>query len=387
MKVVFLSYSDFKGGASIAAYSIFKAINKKNFFFLTVEKKFKKSISIFSNLKKFYINLLRILEKVFVFFFDKKKFHQSLNIFNTHIQNKIENYNPDIINLHWVNRSMISLNEIYNLKSKIILSLHDMWHFSSTQHYFISEKNKSFISKYCWNIKKKIIYKKNVFFIAHNKWMFNEIIKRHPKLKSKIFLSNNYPIDINLFKPRNKINLRKKYKLPLNKKIIFFSAQDINDERKGFKYFMKIVKKLSNNKDLFFLSLGGNDFNTEIYENYKHINFISNKRSSELYSLSDIFLCTSTIDNLPLTILEALSSGNLVISFDNGGAKYVLKNIGYVFKISKINNLIKLINNLDKKLLKKKSILSRKFAKKYFNKKIIALSYDKIFKEIYNRKI
>ena len=387
MKVVFLSYSDFKGGASIAAYSIFKAINKKRFFFLTVEKKFKKSVSNFSYFIKICIFTFRTLEKILIFLFNKKKFHQSLNIFNSSIKKKIEIYNPDIINLHWINRSMISLNEINNLESKLVLSLHDMWFFSPTQHYFLKEEKQTFISKYCWNIKKKIIYKKNVFFIAHNKWMLSQITKRHPKLKNKIFLSNNYPIETNLFKPRNKINLRKKYKLPLNKKIIFFSAQDINDERKGFKYFMKIVKKLSNNKDLFFLSLGGNKVNTELYENYKHINFISNKRSSELYSLSDIFLCTSIIDNLPLTILEALSSGNVVISFDNGGAKNVLKNIGYVFKISKINNLIKLIDNLDQKSLNKKSIQSRKFAKKYFDKKVIARSYEKIFKEIYNRQI
>ncbi len=387
MRIVFLSYSDFKGGASIAAYSIFKAINKKRFFFLTVEKKFKKSVSNFSYFIKICIFTFRTLEKILIFLFNKKKFHQSLNIFNSSIKKKIEIYNPDIINLHWINRSMISLNEINNLESKLVLSLHDMWFFSPTQHYFLKEEKQTFISKYCWNIKKKIIYKKNVFFIAHNKWMLSQITKRHPKLKNKIFLSNNYPIETNLFKPRNKINLRKKYKLPLNKKIIFFSAQDINDERKGFKYFMKIVKKLSNNKDLFFLSLGGNKVNTELYENYKHINFISNKRSSELYSLSDIFLCTSIIDNLPLTILEALSSGNVVISFDNGGAKNVLKNIGYVFKISKINNLIKLIDNLDQKSLNKKSIQSRKFAKKYFDKKVIARSYEKIFKEIYNRQI
>ena len=387
MRIVFLSYSDFKGGASIAAHSIFKAINKKNTFFLTVEKKYKKSVLIFSYFRRLCIFTFRVLEKIIIFLFNKSKFHQSLNIFNTFIKKKIEVYKPDIINLHWINRSMISLNEINNLKSKLVFSLHDMWFFSPTQHYFVKEENKNFISKYCWKIKKKIIYKKNVFFIAHNKWMLSQIIKKYPKLKNKIFLSNNYPIDTNLFKPRNKINLRKKYKLPLNKKIIFFSAQDINDERKGFKYFMQIVKKLSNNKDLFFLSLGRNETDAEIYENYKHINFISNKRSSELYSLSDIFLCTSTIDNLPLTILEALSSGNLVISFDNGGAKNVLKNIGFVFKISKINDLIKLIVNLDQKLLEKKSIQSRKFAKKNFNKKKIADNYNKIFKEIYNRKI
>ena len=42
MKVVFLSYSDYKGGAAIAAYSIFKSLQKKNFLYLTADKQKKK---------------------------------------------------------------------------------------------------------------------------------------------------------------------------------------------------------------------------------------------------------------------------------------------------------------------------------------------------------
>ena len=89
MRIVFLSYSDFKGGASIAAYSIFKAINKKNFFFLTVEKKFKGSISIYNISKKLIIFVYRIIEKFFLLFLKKKEFHQSLNILNVFIKKKL----------------------------------------------------------------------------------------------------------------------------------------------------------------------------------------------------------------------------------------------------------------------------------------------------------
>lgn len=155
MRIVFLSYSDFKGGASIAAFSIFKAVKKKKFFFLTVDRKFKHSIPIYSSINKFYISILRILEKIIIFLFNKKEFHQSLNIFNSFVIKKIEKYKPDIINLHWINRSMISLKEIDKFRSKIVLSLHDMWYFSSTEHYFIKENNNTAISKYCWYQKKK----------------------------------------------------------------------------------------------------------------------------------------------------------------------------------------------------------------------------------------
>ena len=71
--------------------------------------------------------------------------------------------------------------------------------------------------------------------------------------------------------------------------------------------------------------------NTLIFDEYKE--------TSDIYSLSDIYICTSLIDNLPLTVLEALSSGNLVISFKNGGAEEVLKKQDIRLKYLKFQNL------------------------------------------------
>ena len=73
MKIIFLSFSDFKGGASIAAYSIYKSLNNKKYLYLTANKKKKDSIDIFSSLNKIYISILRILEKILIFFFFEKK--------------------------------------------------------------------------------------------------------------------------------------------------------------------------------------------------------------------------------------------------------------------------------------------------------------------------
>lgn len=387
MKVIFLSFSDYKGGASKAAYSIFKAVKLKNSFFLTVYSKYKSSVEIYSLLKKIYIFNLRIIEKILIFLFSKKKYHQSLNIFNTFIQKKISKFYPDIINIHWINRSMISLAELNNFKEKILISMHDMWFINSTQHY---SKNKdisnNLLSNYCFQEKKKFLYKKNVYFIVHNNWMLNKFIKLHPSLKKKIFLSKYYPINTKIFKPRSKILLRKKYNIPLNKKIILFSAQDVRDKRKGLKYFKKIILNLSNNKSFYFISIGKNKTNFENLKNYKHIDFLPHNKIPQLYSLSDIYICTSQIDNLPLTVLEALSSGNLVISFKNGGAEEVLKKIGYTFKFSEINKMINLLKNLNSKIMKKKSTEARKFALKHLNFQNTKTQYLKIFNKINNIK-
>ena len=383
MKVVFLSYSDYKGGAAIAAYSIFKSLQKKNFLYLTADKQKKKSIDIFSNFNKIFISVSRVIEKILIYLICKKKYHQSLNIFNSFVQKKISNYHADIINVHWINRSMISISELNKFNEKIIISLHDMWFFNPTQHYFDKKQNKfDLLSKYCWQAKKKFIYKKNIFFIAHNNWMYNKFKNYHPLLKKRIFISKFYPINLNIFKPRNKISLRKKYNIPQNRKIIMFSAQDINDQRKGFVYFKKIVETLSINNKFYFISLGKSNLNFKNLKNYKHFDFLPNEKTSEIYSLSDIYICTSVLDNLPLTILEALASGNLVFSFKNGGSEEVLKKIGYTYKLSSINKMIKFINNLDDKMIKKKSALAREFAINNFNSQKIKNQYLKIFKKI-----
>lgn len=384
MRVVFLSYSDYKGGASIAARSIYKSLSNKKSIFLTVENKYKESINLFNFLEIIHIFILRVIEKILIKLFSKKQYHQSLNIFNALSYSTIKQFKPDIINLHWINRSIISLSELIKFKELTVISLHDMWFLNSTEHYFNKLNNKdNFLSRYCWKLKKIFLYKKNVFFIAHNKWMFNKFIEFHPQLKNKIFLNKYYPINTNIFKPRNKIWLRKKYNLPVHKKIIFFSAQDISDKRKGYIYFEKIFKKLSGNKNLFFISIGKNKKNLKNYHNYRHINFLPNNDVAEIYSLSDIFVCTSLIDNLPLTILEALSSGNLVFSLDNGGAKEVLKKIGYVFKLSEVNQMIQKIKYIKSHEIKKKSVLARRFALNNLVHKKIRTQYTKIFNTIY----
>ena len=388
MKIIFLSFSDHLGGASMAAYSIFKSIKKKNSFFLTVYSKFKDTHEIFNIFNKIYTNILRIIEKIIILLLSKKKNHQSLNIFDTNIYKKIKRINPDIINLHWINRSMISLKELNKITSKVIVSLHDMWFLNSTEHYSETKKYKNnFLENYCWREKKKFIYKKNTFFIAHNKWMQNQFIKTFPKLKNKIYLSKYYPINCKLFKPRNKILLRKKFKLPEDKIIILYSAQDITDKRKGYIYYKKILNKLSKNKKLFFLSLGNSNLKIDNYENYRHYDYLTNKKSAELYSLSDIYLCTSLIDNLPLTILEALSSGNLVVSFDSGGASEVLKQRGYIFKKKELQKLINFLDNIKESQIQKKSILSRKFSLKNFNQSKTRSYYIKIFNQIEKKQI
>ena len=85
---------------------------------------------------------------------------------------------------------------------------------------------------------------------------------------------------------------------------------------------------------------------------------------------------------MPLTILEALSSGNIVISLNNGGAKEVVNKTGYVYDFDEIDKLIKQLKQININTIRKKSKISRSFALKNFNETIISSSYKKILKQI-----
>ena len=134
MKILLFSFSDDKGGAAKASYSIFLGLKKLiiETEFLCLDKNKKYTTLLSQNI--YFTNFLRIFEKFLIIFF-KKYYHQSLNIFNSFNLKKLNLINYNIINIHWFNRSSLSLNEILKLKNKVVLSLHDMWFLNASSHY------------------------------------------------------------------------------------------------------------------------------------------------------------------------------------------------------------------------------------------------------------
>lgn len=89
----------------------------------------------------------------------------------------------------------------------------------------------------------------------------------------------------------------------------------------------------------------------------------------------DIFLNTSQVDNLPVSVLEAMALGLLVVSTDVGGLTYTFKNDVHLFfmESGEIKKWVSKINSSIKNPQKVKNILieGRSFAEN--------LSWDKIY--------
>jgi glycosyltransferase involved in cell wall biosynthesis len=129
-------------------------------------------------------------------------------------------------------------------------------------------------------------------------------------------------------------------KKPIDKPFrIFFSAQNVHDLRKGWKYLKQVIisldQLLEENKTSTAVELVSVDVASQqsYFDELKHVRFhnTGGAKTTEvelagLYQLADLFICTSVEDLSPLMVNESLLCGIPVIGFDNASNSEYITN-------------------------------------------------------------
>lgn len=169
-------------------------------------------------------------------------------------------------------------------------------------------------------------------------------------------------------------------KSKLNKKIISFTAR-LDMEVKGLDYLVKIAKGVPEDWIIRVAGQGSQEQEAKFLEliqqqgvanKIDYVGPLTGFKLENHYLESSIFLSTSRTEALPLVIIEALSYGLPVISFDHSGAKELLDNGKYGILISDFNvtmmseRINDLINNdtLKKEYQKKALVRAKSFEMK-----------------------
>lgn len=139
-------------------------------------------------------------------------------------------------------------------------------------------------------------------------------------------------IDVNKFSPNaNKINLREKYNLK-NKIIITFISRLTKD--KGLYTLVDTIEILKEKYDIVCLIGGIGPEEKRIREYVKNKNmlnfikilgYLEEEHKPSIIAQSDIFVLPSKADVQPLCVLEAMSSGTVVIGANSGGIPDLVK--------------------------------------------------------------
>jgi glycosyltransferase involved in cell wall biosynthesis len=407
MRVLIINTNESSGGAAKAANRLHKGLRKigvESFMLVRYKQSDDPYVIAIANNRfwRFFESCrmyLNALPKLLYLKRDKVTF--SLNwVPNPWLFYYIHKLKPDIINLHWVNAGFISIpqiGKICNLGMPVYWTLHDQWPLTGGCHYAGScikyktlgcgacPQLKSQFSKditYLTQYNKKLSYK-NINFIATTKWMYD--LAMDSELANKNVNLIPLGLEMETFKELNQDKCRKKFQLPLNKKIILFGADNIDDERKGIKYLLQALELIRDNKNIILATFGSKeqkiDTNIPIF-NIGYLNGID--KMAELYNCCDVFVGPSLEEAFGQTFLEAMACGKLVIGFDKGGQVDLIRHQknGYLAKYKDSQDLANgilwcLKNNKNGELSK----FAREFAVKNFALELQAQRYKDLFQQ------
>ena len=249
----------------------------------------------------------------------------------------------DVIHLHWINQgflSMADLERIFNSGKPVVITMHDQWHFTGVCHYSGKCGKYRTQCSHCPMLKRSVIdlarrifdrkramYKDhNVTFVGCSRWMA-DLARMSPLTSGHTVVNVPNAIDTNVFTPADKMEARKRHNLPVDKQLLLFGAQRITDKRKGFRYLKEACGHLVHNRPemsdkLGVVVLGGDAEKVKsalplpVYT----VDYMSNEAEiASLYNAVDLFVTPSLQDNLPNTIVEAMSCGTPCVGFDVGG--------------------------------------------------------------------
>ena len=191
-------------------------------------------------------------------------------------------------------------------------------------------------------LKKRLHKFKKITCITPSHWMAKLAYSSKMFAKPLTVISNG--IDTKIYKFKNKVQLRKRLGIPVNRLVILISALYLEDERKGVLTSLKAIKSIID-LNPFLIVLGIKS--EKVYEELNGLphlapgNVSEQTQLSDYYRAADCFLCCSLADNQPISIMEAMMSGTPLVGFSSGGIKEMVQNnrTGYLVETGDMTSL------------------------------------------------
>ena len=409
MKILIVSQSDIGGGAARAAYRLHKSLLSIDVnSMMLVQSKHSDDHTVIgpeTKLKKGFAQFRPTLDKLPVQFYKKRTktpFSPAWLPYSGVVKH-INDINPDIVHLHWINGGFIKIKDVSRIKYPIVWTLHDMWPFTGGCHYnnegcvkFIEScdlcpvlGSKKYYDLSYRTFKRKIKYYNNlpITVVGLSKWL-TESAKNSKLFGRKNIINLPNPIDTEIFKPLDKHIAREMLGMPQEKKIILFGASKATDTpRKGFKELTEALRLVNASNVELAVFGSGTPQNPPDFSFPVHYlgRFNDDLSLSVLYSAADVMVVPSLQENLSNVIMESLSCGTPVVAFDIGGNGDMIdqKINGYLAKPYDPSDLASgiewILNNSNDKNL---SDNCRSKVINNFEMKIVAKKYIELYEDI-----
>lgn len=363
MRVLLINTSERIGGAAVAASRLMEALKNNGIKAkLLVRDKQTDQITVVSLNHNWRMVWKFVWERIVIWTANRFKrdniFAVDIANTGTDITSLPEFQQADVIHLHWINQGMLSLKDVENILASgkpVVWTMHDMWpctgichHARECTRYQQECRNCPFINgnggkkdlSYRTFHKKQDLYKgRHINFVTCSHWL-EALAKKSALLTGQPVTCIPNPINTNLFKPHDKLEVRNKYMLPQDAKLILFGSVKTTDKRKGIDYLIESCKLLADKHPELKEKLGVVVFGKESQQlesllpfKVYPLDFVSNEHQLvDLYNAVDLFVTPSLEENLPNTIMEAMACGIPCVGFNVGGIPEMIDHLhnGYV---------------------------------------------------------
>lgn len=324
----------------------------------------------------------------------------------------VNSHPSDIAHLHWVNGSFLSIEEIGKITKPLVWTCHDMWPFCGAEHLAtdasdarwrngytpLSDINGFDFDRWVWR-RKKASWKKPMHIVAPSQWLADCVSQSNLMSDFPVHVIPN-TLDVDTYKPMDKLAARRLFNLPANRKLILFGAiKGSQLPYKGWDLLMASlidVAKNSPDTDAVIFGQGIPEKPPELPITIHWIGHLYDDFSlAALYSSADVLVIPSRQEAFGQTGSEAQACGCPVVAFNATGLKDVVSHekTGLLAKpydsTSLAYSIMRILNNQG--LARQLGINARERAERIWSYAVVARQYLNLYNEItcqnYNARI
>ena len=415
MRVLIVNTSEKTGGAAVAANRLKDALNNSGVKAkMLVRDKLTDDITVVGLSHPLRNQFYFLWERWCIFWYShfSRKHLFEIDIANAgvDITQLPEFKEADIIHLSWINQGMLSLKGIRKILDSgkpVVWTMHDIWPATGICHITLNCQR---YQSYCGNCrllpnggsshdlsyrvlhhKKEVLKRGNISFVTCSKWLEKEA-RKSAILSNQLIQTIPNPIDTHVFRPSDKRQARVRSKLPLDKKVILFASQRIDNVNKGISYLIdachKMVAENPEMRDEVVVAvLGGHGeglqdmFDFKVYE----LGYVNDTRQIvDIYNATDVFVLPSLSENLPNTIMEAMACGVPCIGFKVGGIPEEIdhKKNGYVAEYRNADDLARGLHwVLEEAEYAELSVSAVGKVQRNYSQRSVAMQYIEVYNE------
>ena len=247
------------------------------------------------------------------------------------------------------------------------------------------------LSHRLWKKRAELWSRQEVQLVAPSRWL----AKRASQ--SAIFRGRTVKVipnglDLNEFCPRDRIEAREYFHLPQDKKIVLFGSCDpFRDRQKGLSLLLEALRSMEgqNMEAVIFGTSRPKKILPMVFPVH-YSGYINDPNElARLYSAADVFVAPAAQENLPYTVMEAMSCGTPVAAFDLGGMPEMVEHQknGYLARPFDVSDLARgirwiLEENSHGAMLGSRA---RQKAEQEFSSELCAARYISLYKDVLGR--